>query len=378
MRTPLLVIYLLLVQNIQAQTVPVKRVLLEEFTTARDGHPNASKPINEWHDSHSNSILVTIHDGYFPDAMTAAFMKNYVSAFCEVQNDTIVKSFTPAMMIDRKKQPSKQYPYMSTYGFDTIASRIINEPALVDIQIMNGSYNSATRVLTAAVDVKFTSVVDSGDYRINLFLVEDSVIGTGRTYDQRSYDSIFAVTNYPGMYDGKFILGYPHRHVLRAALLSTWGDSTTIPNTPVIGTTYSKSISYTVPNNYNDKKLSVVATIAHHGASQTSKYVLNAIDHTVSSYFATDIEEKLNPIVITNIYPIPAKENIHLEFGAPANDKIELSIVDILGRNQKVISPTMITNRQEIDIDVKDLSAGIYFLTIKSPTSQSTCRFVIQ
>lgn len=60
--------------NLSRAQLPVKKVLLEEFTTASCGNcPMMSAHINNWHSANAaNSILVSIHEGSGNDAMSTA------------------------------------------------------------------------------------------------------------------------------------------------------------------------------------------------------------------------------------------------------------------------------------------------------------------
>lgn len=94
--------------------------------------------------------------------------------------------FAPAIMINRGVYPSTNgEAYLSCYqswgsapnpGIDSIATRLINEPAKVGIEI-SGTYNTTTRTISATVEATFVDTVSAGDWRISLFLVEDSVVG---------------------------------------------------------------------------------------------------------------------------------------------------------------------------------------------------------
>ncbi len=371
---------LITVIGVQAQSqgqTAIKKVVLEEFTTVLCGNcPPVSYTIGQWHDSNPHSVLMVIHDGFGSDAMTSTLTNSYFNAFHPGN-----MGFAPAIMIDRGLYPWKDsVPYMSNGGFDTIATRVMNEPAAVDVQIMNGTYDAVTRSLSATVNATFVSSVTPGDYRINLFLVEDSVTGTGYpAYDQKCYSASFANTHYPGMFDGTHILGYPHRHVMRQALLGTWGAASIIPNTPVIGSTYSKNVTYTVPSTYNAGRLSVVAVVAHYASAKSQKYVLNANDQKVTATFATGIQQT-EQLAINNIYPVPATDNVHLVFtNNKQQDNIQVSICDILGHTQNVsVSQTDRTvGTHEVIFNTQGLAKGIYYLTIKTSDAQTTRKFIV-
>ena len=138
--------------------VPVRKVLLEEFTTASCGNcPMMSKYVNEWHMANeANTILIAIHEGSGTDAMSS----NTTATIFNLMHPT-GGWFAPAMMINRGIYPSTGgEAYLSCYqswgsgsspGVDSIASRLITEPAKVGVEIVgnpvvSGTLNTSTEV----------------------------------------------------------------------------------------------------------------------------------------------------------------------------------------------------------------------------------------
>ena len=74
---------LVLAINLSAQTAVVKKVLLEEFTTASCGNcPMGSYKINTWVAAHSESVIVLdIHEGSGVDANTGVFVYRLDAVF---------------------------------------------------------------------------------------------------------------------------------------------------------------------------------------------------------------------------------------------------------------------------------------------------------
>lgn len=372
----------------QAQT-PVKKVLLEEFTTASCGNcPMMSKKVGEWHEANKDhSIIMVIHEGSGVDAMSSNTSKTIFNAMRPSGG-----WFAPAMMINRGVYPSTNgEAYLSCYkswdvttspGIDSIATRLISEPAAMSVDIM-GAYNPTTRTLDATVNVKFVSALPSGDWRINLFLVEDSVIGYPglgpfKGWDQHCYDAQWAKTNYPGMFDGTSIIGYPHRHVMRQALLGEWGKSGVIPAIPVVGTLYTATTSIPVDTAFQEKHLSLIAFVSSYGANKTDKYILNANTVEVTNAFSTGTSIVTTPDHRFSIYPNPAQGILNLNFEADRKEQIQLQFTDLEGRTvgnliQQNVAPGV--NSSSISLD--GLARGIYILTLKTADGTATRKIVI-
>src|ERR1051325_8140274 len=270
--TPLLAVILFYCNDSIAQSA-VKRVMVEEFTTALCGMcPPRSHDVNAWHEGNQpKCVLMTHHAGFGTDAMTTP----EATAFCNMFQPSTF-GFAPAVMIDRDVYAGVDtVPYMSVPGFDTIASRVSNNTANVSVDIQ-GTYNSVTRTLNVTATASFVNNVSNGDYRLCIYLVEDSVTETGSGYDQKCYDATFANTYYPGCYNSSthLISPYPHRMVERKSLSgSTWGTSGIIPTSPILNTPYSVMGAFTVPSNYNDSRLYIVAYVATQGSTKLLRQV---------------------------------------------------------------------------------------------------------
>jgi hypothetical protein len=382
-----LLFFMLCVSFVSAQ--PVRKVLIEEFTTASCGNcPMMSQYIRTWHEANAaNSILMCIHEGSGVDAMSNA---NTAAVFNAMHPATTW--FAPAAMIERAIYPSTAgEAYLSCYqswgspggpGIDTIAVRLMNEPPVVGLEI-SGTYNSTTRTLDATVSATFLQPIPAGDWRINLFLVEDSVVGwpglgpfTG--WDQHCYNSSWANTWYPGMFDGTSIIGYPHRHVMRNSLLGNWGAAGVIPSLPVTGSTYTTTGSLVLDTAYHDDKLSLVAFVSSYGTTKADKFILNANDIKVNNNFSTGIEAAIPAGFSAHLYPVPATDKVHLVYSGKNPGNVQVLVTDLAGRLLKSIARNDAPGVHEIIFSAAEFSKGIYFVTVTSIEGRSVNRFVVE
>ena len=75
-----------------------------------------------------------------------------------------------------------------------------------------------------------------------------------------------------------------------------------------------------------------------------------------------------------SVFPLPASSNINVQLGSSfANQAIEVSIVDMLGKTQLTTSKN--TNR--FTLDISHLSEGIYFITINNESLKITKRISV-
>ncbi|MCX6274936.1 MAG: Omp28-related outer membrane protein [Bacteroidetes bacterium] len=369
---------------------PVHKVLIEEFTTASCGNcPMMSQYIRTWHEANeANSIMVSIHEGSGVDAMSSSTTAAIFNAMHPSGG-----WFAPAVMIERAIYPSTGgEAYLSCYqswgspngpGIDTIATRLMSETAIVDIEI-SGTYNSTTRMLDATVSANFLQSINAGDWRINLFLVEDSVVGwpglgAFAGWDQHCYDANWANTYYPGMFDGTSIIGYPHRHVMRNSFFGNWGAAGIIPSVPLTGTSYSTSASITVDTAYHDNHLSLVAFVSSYGATKAEKFVLNANDIKVGSNFATAIPIASQSAMNGTLYPVPSTGIVYLLYSSGEYENVKVNIADASGRLLKtIVADSGSTNSHEISFSTEGFSKGVYFVTVSTKKGNAVNRIVVE
>ncbi len=143
----------------------------------------------------------------------------------------------------------------------------------------------------ADVSINILDNLPAGDYRISLYVTEDSVTGTGPGYDQSNLYHTVVGNPFYGM--GNFIAGYVHKHVARALLPSSWGLAGVIPASPVSGQNFSHSFNHTLPPSYDEKKISLIAFVSRHTANHQGDEVLNA-GHQKLLQTATNIAVTLN------------------------------------------------------------------------------------
>ncbi|MBK9247693.1 MAG: Omp28-related outer membrane protein [Ignavibacteria bacterium] len=199
--------------TMSAQT-PVKRVLIEEATGSWCGHcPRGAVMLVKTIEQYKGKVIgVAVHNG---DAMTIPEEAAYSTAF--------IGGF-PMMTVSRTKFGSAVG--MSDQAIASPVAQELNKAAKVGVTLENVVFNPSTRIVTLDVKADFVSSV-TGDIRFNLYIVEDSVKGTGSGYDQSNYMSknsnVAPDPNSPWYNYPTVIPNFQHRHVLRAMLGGTWG-----------------------------------------------------------------------------------------------------------------------------------------------------------
>ena len=123
---------------------------------------------------------------------------------------------------------------------------------------------------TATVTAGFNKSM-SGNYKLTVYLVEDSVSGIGPGYDQSNYYNNISGT--PWYHKGNPIVGYQHPFVLRRVLTSSIGTS--IPATSIkAGGSFTQTFNFST-SGYDNKQLYIVAFINKAGSTPTTHEVKN-------------------------------------------------------------------------------------------------------
>ncbi|MBM2814058.1 MAG: outer membrane protein Omp28 [Ignavibacteria bacterium] len=377
MKTIFSIFFLLLLSfQINYSQVYPKNVLLEEFSTAPcgfcpEGAIIAEKLINKY----PNLFTFTHHAGFGTDSMTipesAAIAGKYTT-------------FAPAGVIDRgyydiPVYTNKGYLGVSRQKWDSVVAVRLNEAAEAYIKV-NKSYDNELRTLNVKVDIGFISNVDSNDYRVNLAIIEDSVTGTGKGYDQKNYFN--GDPNYPELYKkGDSIVGYVHRHVLRALPTGTWGAAKIIPYQPEIETIYTYELkNYKIPAKWKIKDLSIISFISYYNKDSVVKHkILNSeyIKHI-------DNETKVvneQPVYNNNemeIYPNPAQDLAYAAISLDKTTILNLGLYSIAGQKIRDIKHSSSFAKGNIYFYVSDLQTGVYILRAET-TDRTICRkFVVE
>ncbi|MBC8111320.1 MAG: alkaline phosphatase D family protein, partial [Verrucomicrobia bacterium] len=93
------------------------------------------------------------------------------------------------------------------------------------------------------------------------------------------------------------------------------------------------------------------------------------------------IEKNPSESVIFTIYPNPTQGKIHLHYGLAKTTEVQISIRDLQGKTVKVLSENRRQTAGVYDqnaIDISDLKAGTYLLTIKTGKNTVTRKIVVQ
>jgi hypothetical protein len=346
-----------------------RHVIIEEFTGAwcgwcPDGHVKSDDIVS----TYSNVSAVMIHAGSATDAMK-------FTESLEIATEFSATSF-PGAMIDRvlfdgfDKVPHSR----SSNNWENHTAERVNAYSPVDVSISK-SYNSTTRVIDATVTADFVDYA-AGDIRINLFVVEDNVVGSGSGYDQSNYiDGHQDFTTHPLYNAGNPILGYVHRHVLRAVPSGVPGTSGVIPAVVSPGGQYSQAYSYTLPSTYDETEIELVAFLSYYNASDVGNNdILNA---------ANPVTLSMNDLANDNLsapefYPNPVRDLGMLSFHLNNTETVFVEVRNVVGQQVKVVRHSkMSAGDHVVAISVSDFSDGIYYVNVLAGEQRITRKIAV-
>lgn len=329
-------------------SVTDRNTVLEHFTTARCVNcPAAHERLETAVQGRENRVIwIAHHVGYYTDDMTI----NESNQMINFYNDG-GSTYAPAVMLDRDNgNATSEDPGPVFFPDNDVADHITNAiavPALVAVNITDVNYDAQSRQLSLTVSGNFVSGMTFDSPRLSVYIMQDDIWGsqTGAT--------------------GK----YQHNHVIRGCITDVWGDATAITNTTA-GSTFSKTYTYTLPTKFNAKNCWVAAFVSNYSSDVNNcriangaktGYILNGEDPTTG---IGDVQANMK--VVT--YPNPTTEMAYVSTEGTIRS---YEMVDAMGR--KVMAQENV-NADILELNVSNLSAGIYFITVTTDKGVATQR----
>jgi len=365
-----------------------KNVMIEEMTGAGcPWCPGGAFTLREVLQANPTLTGVAIHSASINDLNVTP-----ADAMAIADGETVVSTVgtgLPSAMVDRMYTFDNQalglgLPAYTTgagvgSAWDTIAKWRKISPTPVNVSLANKTYDAGTGALSVDVNATFVNALSTGNYRINLYLIEDSIITTGHGYDQcntiysgsTTYTGAGALNTMPTVVINDGAQGdWAQNHVLRWMGGGPWGSAGDIPTTGTTLTTYTHTFTTTIPSTWRAKFVSLIGIVQEYNTDINLRTVLNV----------TGEVKLINPAGIENIaglnklsvYPNPASTAAKVEMDLKENAMVSISIVNALG--QTVIPADDINLNagiHTVTVPVSSLSSGLYFVKI-SVNGQTT------
>ena len=371
----------------------VKHVLVEEGTgTWCQWCPDGAQVIQEriepygTNANYPKAIIASFHNGS-SDKMTIA-----TDPF---NNGTGYITGFPMGTVDRAPYPTNIGISRGSWPAATGARSSLTPNFDVSMVCL---WDSVTRVLSIKIKAK-TLVAGTGNYRINGYIVEDSISsGLGSGFGQTSASGLnnpgsMSASGSPSWFIGKGLsltnpTVYSHMDVVRKILATTatggiWGD--TAFTNPAVGDSIERSYTYTMPATINGstcypKYTKVIGMIQKYGATTADRAIENCIEAKVRLMWKTLPSTNvatLEPMQDIQVYPNPASSRIVVKGMLQNPSDVTVTIYNVLGQqvfaNQYKAGSSMFGEF----ISVDNLSNGIYFVNVTNEGGSVTKQFTV-
>lgn len=331
-----------------ANTYSRGNTLLEHFTTqvcqyCPGGHDRLGQAVNGGFADRVS--WVAHHAGYYTDDMTIPASSSDI-----IRMYGNGGTWAPAMMLDRNCSffPDEEGAVGSVGDVNAISSLLtqaLAQPALVSLNIDNVSYNQSTREFS--ITVSGNSIIDLADGRISLYITEDSIIASQQSTGGQTFQS------------------YQHDHVLRAVANDAWGDD--LPLTK--GMNFTKTLTYTLPATWKADKCRAIVFVNRYGNTIEERHVMNTVK---TQYFTSPnlSIENVEATMTIKTWPNPVAETAYIDAESTIHNFI---VVNAMG--QKVMGGDV--NTDVLELDVRNLAAGVYFVTVTTDNGTASQRLSV-
>jgi hypothetical protein len=345
-----------------------RKILIEEFTGAWCGYcPEGHVALEEILERTPDAIGVCIHND---DRMAIPYE--------EVVRAAVGVNSWPSGVFDRSilfPNDQTRPTVRSQDKWPEATERRLAQATPLKLELVKHEYDPEIRFLSGRVKVTALASL-KGDFRLGIYLVEDSVRGFGTGFDQANYFSGADWAQGSPFYNQPDPMkGYWHRHVLRQALhTNAWGIPGVVANTVQIEDTFSYEFTYEVPNSFNHKRMTVVPYISEYkSGSYRRSTILNAVSQKLYKV-ATDTTVSRGDISIQGLkaHPNPAAELVYVH--NPERLTLTGTVYDPTG---KVVATILADNRSSIPVSLAGLPAGLYHLRLLTFDNRQTTLKVI-
>lgn len=306
----------------------------------------------------------------------------------------------PMGTVDRAPYPSATSPVGLSRGSWAAATGVRDAMSPNFDVSMVCLYDSSTRIITIKVKAKALKAT-TGPYRINAYIVEDSISSAPVGYRQISASqlnsgSVSSATGSPSWFIGKGTTlssptVYSHMDAVRKILSTTgtggiWGDVVTKFNGAIaIGDSAEVTYYDTIPTTYRGRTCyksmtKVIGLVQKYGTTTTDRAIDNCIEAKVKLMWKTLPSTGVTyvtPMQDIEIYPNPAREILTVKGILENPSEVNITINNALG--QQVYSTRFAKGGSMFgeNISLADFSNGIYFMNIVTEGGNVTKQFVV-
>jgi hypothetical protein len=168
-----------------------------------------------------------------------------------------------------------------------------------------------------------------------------------------------------------------------SVLLTKWNSSMMMEDTvaytihPLAGMVMSWA-SFNIPITYRSGAMpdSALIVLSASGKTPVNNSMLY-VDNLSFTGSAAGISEIGNAVSQLNAYPIPAKDQLNVEFSTGNSESLKIQMIDVLGNVIFEKTPAASSGEIKESINTASFSKGVYFLRILSNSGSSIRKIII-
>jgi small basic protein len=333
-----------------SKTASKKKALLEDYTgktcpNCPDGHRISDQTTAA---NAGNAFSVNIHAGSY-----ASGTPNYKSADGDVLLSGAGVSGYPQATINRGTAQSRGV-------WASSVAAIVKEDSYVNIA-GQATLDSVTGELKVTIEAYYTANAPVSSNNFSVMLLQDNIIGPQS-----------GTSSYPAMVVGS---QYRHMHMLRD-VITTGATGEAMGTATTSGTTFTKTIKYTVPKSYNSiavvsKNLRIVALITE------TKKIITVCKVPISFGSVTSTNDLTTALNAITVYPNPSTGVFKTSFEAVTADNYTIKIHNALGQIVYEEALNNFSGSYSNDLDISSYGKGIYMLSISGSKSVEAKKLIV-
>ncbi len=341
---------------------PGKKILAEEATGTWCGWcPRGAVFMDYMAQTYPNHFVgIAVHNN---DPMAIVDYDSGITSFPGFQG-------FPSVIVDRDQliDPSQLE--------GTVLPRVEDPPAAILLNKAN--YDEASGLLTIEIEADFPQAV-SGDYRLNVAIVEDGVTGTGSGYAQANFYSggsagpMGGYENLPNPVPASQMV---YNHVARAILGGFDGPANSLPASINAGEKHSFTFSYTLPSEFAYDQIKIVGMLIAPDGS-----IDNVTETTIDEAIANNALNTINirpEEVQLQTWPNPFHDQLNIRLVLTEKEDVSLEVMDAFGRTVAARNYGLLQGNVVLPFRAGHLPKGIYYLKLRIGHQLTTTKAVLE
>ncbi len=341
---------------------PGKMILAEEATGTWCGWcPRGAVFMNYMAETYPNHFVgVAVHNG---DPMAVPVYDNGLTDF---------PGFTgfPSVIVDRAEliDPAE----LET----TVLPRVETPPAA--LLLNKAAYDQATGLLTIELEASFQESL-SGDYRLNVAIIEDGVTGTGSGYNQVNFYAgggagpMGGYENLPNPVPASQMV---YNHVARDILGGYDGAANSLPSSINAGETHSYTFSFSLLPNYEYDQIKIVGMLLNPDGS-INNVTETTIDEAIANASVNTIDLQSDALQL-QLWPNPFNEQLNIRLTLVEREEVSLEVLDAYGRSVANRHYGLLQGNIILPFQAQHLPKGLYSFKLRVGNKLSTAKAVLE